>query len=59
MFTQAMISEISNTKRLTCDNSEAKIPCDLRDSFERRFLKSIGDEIATARGFPVEKELEY
>jgi hypothetical protein len=58
-FTEALISEIGETTSLTCDDSEAKVPCDLRDSFERRYLKAIGNMIATARGIPVEKELEY
>jgi hypothetical protein len=54
-----LIAEITERRDLTCKDELAKVPCMLRDSYERRFAKSIHDEIARKRGLPVEPELMY
>ena len=54
-----LIAEITARRDLTCKDELAKVPCMLRDSYERRVAKNIHDEIARKRGLPVEPELMY
>jgi hypothetical protein len=58
-LTVELIAEITERRDLTCKDELAKVPCMLRDSYERRFAKNIHDEIARKRGLPVEPELMY
>ncbi len=58
-LTIELIAEITERRDLTCKEELAKVPCMLRDSYDRRFTKNIHDEIARKRGLPVEPELMY
>jgi hypothetical protein len=58
-LTAELIAEVAERPDLTCKDELARVPCLLRDSYERKALKSVRDEISRRRGLPIQPELIY